>query len=164
MRSRYTVREKQRAHFVTSTIVEWLPIFTTSACCDILVQALAYCRTHKALRIYGWVIMPNHFHAVVDTVELSQVMADLKKFTARQLLEQLAVERRSWLVALLRSNRLRHKRDSTHQVWQEGFHPQAIYSDKTILQKLEYLQNNPVRAGLVSAPEHWRYSSAHEMV
>ena len=31
-----------------------------------------------------------------------------------------------------------------------------------MLQKLEYLHNNPVKRGLVAAPEHWRYSSAHE--
>ncbi len=31
-----------------------------------------------------------------------------------------------------------------------------------MLQKLEYLHNNPVKRGLVTAPEHWHYSSAHE--
>ena len=35
-------------------------------------------------------------------------------------------------------------------------------SDAMMLQKLEYLHNNPVKRGLVASPEHWRYSSAHE--
>jgi len=47
-------------------------------------------------------------------------------------------------------------------VWQEGFHPVAIVSDEIMLQKMEYLHNNPVARGLVAAREHWRYSSAHE--
>jgi hypothetical protein len=29
-------------------------------------------------------------------------------------------------------------------------------------QKLEYLDNNPVKRGFVASPEHWRYSPAHE--
>jgi len=86
----------------------------------------------------------------------------LKEFTARRLIAQVEIERREWLLKILRDFRLSHKHKSTYQVWQEGFHPQALYSDETISQKLEYLQNNPVRAGFVAAPEHWRYSSAHE--
>ncbi len=121
-----------------------------------------YCRRQKELKLYGWVIMPNHFHAVVQASELSRVMADLKKFTARRLIEQLKIERKDWLLEILRESRLRHKHASKYQVWQEGFHPQALYSDETIRQKLDYLQNNPVLAGFVAAPEHWRYSSAHE--
>jgi putative transposase len=35
-------------------------------------------------------------------------------------------------------------------------------SDTMMLQKLEYLHNNPVKRGLVASPEHWRYSSARE--
>ncbi len=55
-----------------------------------------------------------------------------------------------------------YKEESDYQVWQEGYHPQAIESDAVMEQKLTYLHNNPVKRGLVAAPEHWRYSSAHE--
>jgi hypothetical protein len=44
MRSRYTVRESEQAHFITSTIVDWLPVFQTAACCDILAGSLEFCR------------------------------------------------------------------------------------------------------------------------
>ena len=47
MRSRYRVHENDQAHFVTSTIVAWLPIFTNARRCDLLVESLAYCRAHK---------------------------------------------------------------------------------------------------------------------
>ena len=43
----------------------------------------------------------------------------------------------------------------------EGYHPQAIYSDQTMLQKIEYIHANPVRRGWVASVEHWHYSSAH---
>ena len=50
--------------------------------------------------------------------------------------------------------RAAHKTASTHQVWQEGVHPQSISSDEMKMQKLEYLHNNPVHRGLVSSPQH----------
>jgi len=162
MRSRYRVREPQRAHFVTSTIVDWLPVLQTEACCDILAGSLDFCRREKGLRLYAWVILENHFHAVVHTENLPRVMADLKKFTAGKLIAQLETERRNWLLDLLAAGKAEHKTASTWQLWQEGYHPQAIYSDKTMLQKIEYIHANPVRRGWVASPEHWRYSSAHE--
>ena len=60
MRTRYRVNEQDQAHFVTSTVVTWLPLFTTAVRCDILVNSLAYCRCKKALKIYAWVILDNH--------------------------------------------------------------------------------------------------------
>ena len=162
MRSRYTVREFERAHFVTSTIVDRLPVLQTAVCCNILTGSLAFCRREKGLQIYAWVILENHFHAVVHCDNLPRVMADLKKFTAGKLLAQLEVERRTWLLDLLAAGKADHKTRSTWQLWQEGYHPQAIYSDQTMLQKIEYIHANPVRRGWVASPEHWRYSSAHE--
>ena len=162
MRSRYRINAENAAHFITSTVVEWLPVFTTSACCDILVRSFDYCRQHKGLRIYAWVILDNHFHAIVSGPNLAETLRDLMKFTARQILDQLKLEGRQWLLNQLAYFCAAHKRESVHQVWQEGVHPQSIASDEMMLQKLEYLHNNPVKRGLVASPEHWVYSSAHE--
>jgi REP element-mobilizing transposase RayT len=147
---------------VTSTTVNWLPVFTTAACCDVIVKSLSYCRAQKGLKIYAWVILENHFHALVAGPNLAATLAALKKFTAREVLAQLKTEGREWLLNQLEYFRASHKTSSQHQVWQEGVHPQAMVSDEIMLQKMEYVHNNPVKRGLVAAPEHWRYSSAHE--
>ena len=162
MRSRYQARQPDAAYFVTSTVIQWLPVFTTSARCDILVEALAYCREHKGLRITAWVILDNHFHAILAAPDLPRVMADLKRHAAKQMIAQLQAERCEWLLHLLRTFRAPHKTESTHQFWQEGFHPQAIISDEMMVQKRDYLHANPGKRGPVAAPEDWRYSSAHE--
>jgi REP element-mobilizing transposase RayT len=91
MRSRYRVHEKVQAHFVTSTTVAWLPIFTIASRCDVLVQSLEYCRAEKNLKIYAWVILDNHFHAILFAPDLRRVMAGLKRHTARRLLELLTM-------------------------------------------------------------------------
>ena len=147
---------------MTSTTVNWLPVFTTAACCDVIVKSLSYCRAQKGLKIYAWVILENHFHALVAGPNLAATLAALKKFTAREVLAQLKTEGREWLLNQLEYFRASHKTSSQHQVWQEGVHPQAMVSDEIMLQKMEYVHNNPVKRGLVAAPEHWRYSSAHE--
>jgi putative transposase len=94
MRSRYRINNENAAHFITSTIVEWLPVFTTSAGCDILVRSFQFCRQEKGLRIHAWVILDNHFHAIVSGPQLARTIADLKKFTAREILDQLKLEGR----------------------------------------------------------------------
>ena len=162
MRSRYRINTENAAHFITSTIVEWLPVFTTAACCDVVVRSFEYCRQHKGLRVYVWVILDNHVHAIVSGPQLARTLADLKKFTAHAILDQLRFESREWLLNQLAYYCAAHKLRSSHQVWQEGVHPQSINGDEMMLQKLEYLHNNPVKRGLVASPEHWRYSSAHE--
>ena len=161
MRTRYRVLAPNSTHFITSTVVQWLPVFNTNACCDILVGSLQYCRQHKGLQVYAWVIMPTHFHAIVSAPDLSGTLADLKKFTARRIVDQVKLEGREWLLNQFSYYRAAHK-DTQHQVWQEGFHPEALESDSLMQQKSEYLHHNPVKAGFVASPEHWRYSSAHE--
>jgi putative transposase len=90
------------------------------------------------------------------------VIADLKKFTAGKLIAQLDADRCTCLLYLLAARKAEDKTPSTCQLWQEGYHSQAFYSDEMMLQKINYVHLNPVRRGWVVSPEHWHYSSAHE--
>ena len=162
MRSRYTINEPEKAHFVTSTVVDWLPIFTSAAACDILVDTLLHCRKHKDLKIHAWVIMDSHFHAILTGPDLARTIGEVRSFSARKILKLLETDGRDWLLNQLEFRCAKHKSNQKFQVWREGSHPQAIFDDEMMLQKIDYIQNNPVKRGLAAAPEHWRYSSAHE--
>ena len=98
MRTRYRFNETHRSHFITGTIVEWLPVFATSACADLLVASFLHCREHRGLQIYAWVILDTHFHAIVSGPDLADTITALKRHTARVLLEQLHTEGRDWLL------------------------------------------------------------------
>jgi len=161
MRTRYRILEPERPHFVTATIVEWLPVFNSAACCEIIVRSLEYSRSEKALKIYAWVIMENHIHAVLSAPDLSSTLRDIKSFTAREIVTHLKTARGEWLLNQFSHYKAAHK-PNEYQVWQEGSHPQAILTDEMMLQKMDYLHNNPVKRGWVASPEHWRWSSAHE--
>src|SRR5438045_6010831 len=115
MRSRYRINDETRSHFITSTIIEWLPVFTTASCCNIIVQSLEYCRQNRQLLIHAWVIMENHFHAILSGPHLADTITNLKKFTAQALLKQIERERRGWLLNQLAYFRSDRRQGSQHQ-------------------------------------------------
>ena len=160
MRSRYKIIDKDGIYFTTSTIVEWLPIFTSLPYFNIIIESLKHCMENKSLKLYAYVIMDNHFHLIVSAPELSKTLQDLKKFTAHQIIDILKKDNKQWLLNQFTFYKKRYKSKSKHQVWQEGSHPELLMSPDMFVQKAEYIHYNPVKRGLVDLPEHWRFSSA----
>ncbi len=160
MRSRYKITGKEGVYFLTGTIVEWLPVFTSEKYFHIFVESLKFCRREKGLKIYAYVILDNHFHMLAAAPELSKTLASLKKITASKTLQALKIDGKKWLLNQFAYFKKSHKVDSNYQVWQEGSHPQLIVNREMLTQKIEYIHNNPVKRGLVDLPEHWRFSSA----
>lgn len=160
MRSRFKFIEKEGLYFLTSTTVEWLPIFTEQIYFDIVIDSLKFCQNQKGLDLHAYVILDNHFHLIASAPELSGTIASLKKFTARQIIDTLKECHKDWLLTELAFYKKKYKINSQYQLWQEGSHPQLILSEKIFRQKIEYIHHNPLKRGLVDLPEHWRYSSA----
>jgi len=48
------------------------------------------------------------------------------------------------------------------QFWQQNNHPIQLSAHEMLMQRLHYIHNNPVAAGFVTEPEHWKWSSAHD--
>lgn len=127
---------------------------------DIVIASLTFCREQKRLRLHAYVILDNHLHLMVSSENLSQVIRDFKRHTAKEILAVARQDNKQWLLKQFEFFKGAHKGESQHQVWQEGFHPQAITGEEMLRQKLDYIHYNPVRLGLVDRPEDWRYSSA----
>jgi REP element-mobilizing transposase RayT len=88
---------------------------------------------------------------------LSASIDDLRKFTGRNLADYCD---RSGSPAFRSALREEATADRSRRLWQPSKHPELIYSEGFLATKVTYLHNNPVRAGLVRSPEHWRFSSA----
>ena len=159
-RSKYKFLEKDQPHFVTCTVVEWLPLFTNPEVVEILLESLRFLQHERGLTIYAYVIMENHMHMIASGEDLGKIMKEFKSFTATQIVTYLKSRNSSDLLRMLQRAKLRHKTESKHQVWQEGSHPEMIISDEMMRQKIEYIHNNPAKRGYVENPIHWRYSSA----
>ena len=160
MRSRYKIQNENGIFFVTSTIVNWTPVFINEIYFDIMINTLKYYQRENALVIYAYVLMNNHFHMIISNEDVTKVMQSIKKWTAKEIINQLKVDKKLSTLQEFRDVKPDYKITSKHQVWQEGFHPQDIQSMKMLKQKIEYIHHNPVRKELVANPEDWKYSSA----
>lgn len=160
MRSRYKYFHDLSPYFITCTTVNWIPVFTSRVIFEMIVECLQFLRMEGALRIYAFVILENHMHMVVSAEDLSKQIGRFKSYTARKIIDIAKVGNNEWLLKQCREEKKKFKTDRTYQLWQEGYHPQRIQSEKMLWQKIEYIHNNPVRRGYVDEPAHWIYSSA----
>ncbi len=104
--------------------------------------------------------MENHLHLVAAADDLAKEIGDFKSYTARSIIDMLTEKNAKNTLKQLEYYKLRHKKDRQYQFWQEGSHTQQIQDEKMMVQKIEYIHNNPLERGYIDEPAHWRYSSA----
>jgi REP element-mobilizing transposase RayT len=149
-------------YFFTFTVVDWLPIFIKPEFTDIVAESLIFCSENKGLKIHGYVIMPNHIHAILsdkanDNQSLQKTVSEFRSFTGHQLARLIDnTYPTSWSNIV----RITAETDRERRVWQSGWHAEAVVNQDFFAQKLSYIHSNPVRAGFVELPEHWVHSSA----
>lgn len=159
-RTRYKIYNEQQPHFLTMTIVDWMPLFINKEIVSILFDSIKFMQNERSLSLYAFVVMEHHLHFIASNDHLDKTIKEFKSFTARNIIDYLRERNSTALLEKLKGAKLSHKKESTYQVWQEGNHPEEIISEKMLIQKIEYIHNNPVRRGYVDEPSQWRYSSA----
>ena len=165
MKEGYIIRDQERPHFITCTVVDWIDIFTRKVYRDIVISSLDYCIREKGMVLFGYVIMSNHIHLIVQSKDgkLSDLIRDFKKFTSKNIVEAIQAEpesRREWMLDLFQKATESHSRNKNYQFWQHGNHAEEIYTLPFMWDKLNYIHLNPIRAGLVEKAQHYIYSSA----
>jgi REP element-mobilizing transposase RayT len=109
-------------YFVTTTAVRRIHLFRRDAIKRIIVDSLHHLRTNRHLKLFVFVIMPNHVHIIVHLSEgypLSDVMRDFKKFTARQIYRQFDAEGNNQVLEVLKQEGERVKQD--YKVWEDSY-------------------------------------------
>ena len=161
----YQINDQTKAHFITATVVDWVDVFSRKVYKDIVIESLDFCIKNKGMILYGYVIMTNHIHMVVQSEngKLSDLLRDFKKFTARKILDTIENEpesRKDWMLKRFEFACRSHSRNENYQFWQYGNHPEEVFTEKFLWQKLDYIHLNPVQAGIVEKASHYLYSSA----
>jgi len=159
-RTRYRVGENNCPHFLTCTVVGWMPVFTRPETVDIIYDSWRFLQENGRLVIYGYVILENHLHLIGSSPDLSKEIGDFKSFSARRIIDHLQSRGVRTLLKHLELLKARHKTDRKYQLWQESSHPQQIENDEVMRQKLDYIHRNPVVRGYVDDEVHCRHSSA----
>lgn len=167
MSTKYKIQDQNKLYFLTFSVVGWVDVFIRKAYKDILIESLKFCQQNKGLQLYAFCIMPNHVHLIAAAEEgknLSAIIRDLKKFSSFTIIkaieENLQESRRDWMLWIFKQNGSRNANNTTYQFWQQENHPVELSSNLLMEQKLVYIHQNPVRAGICYAPEDYIYSSA----
>jgi REP element-mobilizing transposase RayT len=117
--------------------------------------------------------MSNHLHLIIsrsdDGEALSGKVRDFKKYTSSKIIsaieENNQESRRNWMLWMLwifKSAGMKNKNNKYYQFWKQDSHAEQLLSNDFMTQKLDYIHNNPVEAGIVDEPVHYKYSSARD--
>ena len=168
MSSKYKIGDNAVPHFITSTVVGWLDALSRPTYKDIILDSLRYCIDNKGLRLHAWVIMNNHLHLIVSTanadINLADIIRDFKKFTSKNIM--LAIKnntqesRKEWMMNMFAFVGKNNGNNNNLQFWQQDYHPIELNTAEKLTQRLNYLHENPVRAGIVWEAPEYKYSSA----
>lgn len=169
MSRKYKINDQQKLYFLTFAVVRWIDVFTRREYKDILVESFKYCQKHKGLELYAFCIMPNHVHLIARAQEgkkLSDIFRDLKKFTSNTIIAAIEANiqesRKDWMLWLFQAEGRDNPNNTNNQFWQQENHPIELSDYLLLEQKLEYIHQNPVRAGICYAPEDYIYSCASQ--
>ena len=145
-------------HFFTATNLEWKNLLSRDKYKDIIIESMRFLVKEKRVIIYGFVIMHNHIHIIWQMQagkKRDDVQRDFLKHTAQEIKNDLLKNHPEELKVY----KVKAK-DRKYQFWERNALSIEIWSEKVLLQKLKYMHENPVRAGICRFPEEYKYSSA----
>lgn len=152
--------EQRHIAFFTASILEWKYLLKPDKYKSIIVESLKFLVEKNRVKIYGFVIMPNHLHLLWKMEEPNireNVQRDFLKFTAQQIKFDLVKNH----PAVLEKFRVGSK-DRQYHFWQRNPLSVYCYSVAVTEQKLDYIHRNPIQEKwqLASIPEEYYFSSA----
>ncbi len=167
MSEKYKFHDQHGLHFVTTTIVHWIDLFTRKELRHIILDSLRFCQKEKGLIIHAWCIMPSHLHMIISSEkeDLSSILRDFKKHTSKMIIseiEEINESRKEWLLRAFSQSGKDLKRIRKFKVWQDGNQPKGIETNVFLEEKLNYIHANPVKEEMVDEPEQYLYSSARD--
>ncbi|MBC8046116.1 MAG: hypothetical protein H7Y00_04925 [Fimbriimonadaceae bacterium] len=153
------------AYFITFTCFSWLPLFEITKLYDDIYKGLDVIKK-SGNSILGYVIMHNHLHILIyqqqQNITINAIIKECKRFRAYEIVKRLEQMNMIRMLKKLESGIHAEQRNkgAKHKVFEESFDCKECYSTKFIQQKLNYIHQNPVKAGLTIAAEEYLHSSA----
>jgi putative transposase len=130
-----------RLCFITSVTYKRKPFLADNA--DLLLNVFENSQHYTGCTILAWVIMPDHFHIIVDVNEddMSSLIQKIKMSFGASLRKRLGARK--------------------GRIWQNGFWDHVIRDDRDMKKHMDYIHFNPVKHGHVASPHDWPDSSIH---
>ncbi len=132
-----------QSHFLTFSCYRRQANFISADTYDLFVHCLEDMRRRFAMCIYGYVVMPEHVHLLVNEPERA-TLADAMHFLKLSFAKRLRSRRRAI---------------ESSSFWQKRYYDRNLRDAREFTVKLRYLHRNPVKRGLVKEPGDWEWSS-----
>jgi REP-associated tyrosine transposase len=136
-------QESRQTHFVTFSCYHRLPRLANAETYTLFLEALEAARIRFDIRIYGYVLMPEHVHLLLSEPESST----------------LATPLRALKISTAKKVRVLNLREAAAPFWQTRYYDRNIRDYDEFMLKLRYLHRNPVKRGFCQSPEEWPWSS-----
>jgi putative transposase len=144
--------------FFTATITDWKKLLEPDKYKNIIINSLRFLVEDKRIKLFSFVIMSNHIHLIRQMQPLihpQHVQRDFLKYTAQQIKSDLQKNHPQVLPHFQSA-----ANDRVYHFWKRRALSIELRTDKVYQQKLDYIHQNPVKAGICKLPEEYKYSSA----
>jgi len=149
--------------FFTAAIKGWDKLLQHDKYKNIIVNSLQFLVNDKRIKLYAFVIMPDHIHLIWQMQPLihpQHVQRDFLKYTAQRIKHDLQKNNPRLLCQFETDANDRNYHPDSYRDWKRRALSIELRTDKVYLQKLNYVHNNPVKANICNLPEEYKYSSA----
>ena len=159
--------DNETMFFVTTTVVDHTPVFRHNRFINIIIEVIKFYQKKYEFKILSYVIMPTHFHWILNIEpkngSISDIMRDIKKSSAYQIIELISKDNFGKFELIFRNAALEVK-GQERKIWMKRFDDEVIRNEEMFWTKVNYIHNNPVKAGLAEKPEDYLYSSAQNYI
>lgn len=149
-----------KIQFFTATILKWKNLLENDKYKQIILSSMSFLSQKNRVKIFAFVIMPNHIHIVwqiADDRKREDVQRDFLKFTAQQIRFDLIDSNNNFL-----NEFVVNAKDRKIHIWQRNPLSVDLFDEKMIVQKINYIHNNPLQEkwAFVNNASEYFYSSA----
>jgi len=135
-------------HYITCSCYQRKPFLGSASRRDLFLKIFEQVRQKYEFQVVGYVVMPEHIHLLIgepDDGSVAVLMQVLKQRVSRQCRSRA---------------RSRSPQDTVPPAfWHTRSYDFNVFSQKKVIEKLDYIHWNPVKRGLAASPEQWRWSS-----
>ena len=163
-KTRNSVMHYNEIYFWTATISKWRYLLKDDSFKKVIIDSLMYLSLQKKIKVYGFVIMPNHIHLIWEMLEANgkeNPYESFLKYTAHHFQKILKAKNNNVYSQYNVDESTRRQR-----YWKRDSLAVQIMNREMAQQKIEYIHNNPLQEhwNLVAEPELYYYSSAYDYV
>jgi putative transposase len=158
LRLMHIISRDTPALYLTAVAKDRLPVFRTDTIKTVTCNALDEARKSAGFSIYAYVIMPDHLHMITDRIlEPSVILRYINGIISRRVIDHLKDHGHN--ASLQKHRHETRERRYRYSLWDHHNNVFSITSEDMLMQKVNYIHENPVRAGLVERAEDYRWLS-----